>query len=141
MSSTKINEALRANKDLNIVEFARDIGNREYNESGVKVGLPEGMERVDLDTRPVGGMGAIFKNLDYSSEESINNYSPGRSFYKNINDYNSINDFREERKDLLIEVVHRPEDYNPPKVRSASVYDKIYKLSCLFTGISLLKNQ
>jgi len=54
MSSTKILKALEANKDWDIVEATRDFGNREYNESGVAVGVPQGLQRVNIDVRFIG---------------------------------------------------------------------------------------
>lgn len=54
MSSTKILKALETNKDWNIVEATREFGNREYNESGVAVGVPQGPQRVKSDVRYIG---------------------------------------------------------------------------------------
>ena len=62
----KINEALERYKgNKTILELVRELDAESYKKSGVERQVPAGMQRVDLDSRPVGKNGAIFKNYDY----------------------------------------------------------------------------
>lgn len=59
-------EALRNQKgNSTVVELARDADGRTYKQSGVEQKVPEGLSRVDLDSRRMGKHDAIYKNYDY----------------------------------------------------------------------------
>jgi hypothetical protein len=136
MSSTKINEALKVNKRWTIVEAAREFGDREYNESGVKVALPSGMNRVDIDARPMGDLGAVFKNYDYVGSDSIGPENPGLGLFKHQENFDSVNDFRKFQEQHRKNRKVRPSDYDPPEIRTAERYNDILKLAELFQNIT-----
>lgn len=83
----KINQALEEYRGRRtILELVREIDGRTYKKSGVERKVPAGMQRVDLDSRPVGGKGAIFKNYDYGTVMAKKKQKPETSTHAQTRD-------------------------------------------------------
>lgn len=96
--STKLQQAFKNPKDISIVEFARKLRNADYSKWEDKQRIPEGLARVDLDTRPVGRLGAIFKNYDYSQGLDKDVKNPGTGLYRHIDDSDSVESFMSKKR-------------------------------------------
>jgi len=86
----KINQALKEYRGRRtILEIVREIDGRSYKKSGIERKVPAGMERVDLDSRPVGNKGAIFKNYDYGTVMAKKKQKPETSTHAQTRDMGS----------------------------------------------------
>ena len=99
-SSTKIQKAVehmrQTGEQISIVQSARGVLDSDYKNWGEKQKrdtVPAGLQRVDIDVRPIGNLDAIFKNYDYAGEDKPGPNKPSLGMYIKQDEYDGTAEY------------------------------------------------